>query len=108
MYVRDTASNRSLWTQRGQRFLCDLMAGSSRLSHMVHEFERALRGTAPADARALTGKIRSAADAQDLWHLRADIVAVVTRAYDRWEAQTRLDDLDSLFDHAGPRSQVPA
>jgi hypothetical protein len=42
-------------------------------------------------------------DRQDLWHLRADIYALVKQTYHRWEAQVRIDELDDLFDSSRPR-----
>jgi len=104
VYVRDMDSTHSLWPQRGHRFAAGLAASSSRLSHMINEFERALRGTLPADARDLLSRIRAARTKLDLWDLRADVHALVQRAYDKWEAQARLDDLDSLFDPPRLRS----
>jgi tartrate dehydratase beta subunit/fumarate hydratase class I family protein len=98
MYVRNMDSTRSLWKQRGQRFVAGPSAISTRLSQMISEFERALRGTPAAAALALQGRIRSVRSKQDLWHLRADVHALVVQAYDKWEAQTRLDELDELFD----------
>jgi hypothetical protein len=98
MYVRDCDATLSLWKQHGQRLFSGLAANSVRLSHLMHEFERALRGTAWPAALALQGQIRSARSVDDLWHLRADVRALVTQSYDKWEAQTRLDDLDALFD----------
>jgi hypothetical protein len=97
-------STRSLWKERGHRFAAGLAASSSRLSHMINEFERALRGTLPADALALQSKIRAARTNIDLWDLRNDVHALVKQAFDKWEAQTRLDELESLFDSSGPRS----
>jgi hypothetical protein len=102
MYVRDMDATDSLWPQRGHRFAAGLVAGSSRLSHMINEFERALRGTLPVDARDLRSRIRAARTQLDLWDLRPDVHALVSRAFDKWEAQVRLDDLNSLFDF--PRS----
>jgi hypothetical protein len=108
MYVRDMESTRSLWKERGHRFAAGLAASSSRLSHMINEFERALRGTLPADARTLLAEIRAARTKLDLWDLRSDVHALVQHAFDKWEAQTRLDDLNSLFDQPGPRSVLSA
>jgi hypothetical protein len=71
---------------------------------MINEFERALRGTLPADTRALLAEIRAARTKLDLWDLRSDVHALVQHAFDKWEAQTRLNDLNSLFDQPGPRS----
>jgi hypothetical protein len=88
MYVRDMDSTDSLWPQHGHRFAAGLVGSTSRLSHMINEFERALRDTLPADARTQL----------DLWDLRLDVHELVRRAYDKWEAQVRLDDLNSLFD----------
>jgi hypothetical protein len=96
-------STRSLWTERGQRLISSLAAVSPRLLHMISEFERALRGTPPAAAVALQSRIRAVRDRQDLWHLRADIYALVKQTYDRWEAQVRIDELDDLFDSSRPR-----
>lgn len=104
MYVRDMDSTRSLWKQRGHLFAAGLAASSSRLSHMINEFERALRGTLPADALALQAKIRAARTKLDLWDLRTDVHALVQQAFDQWEARVRLDDLNSLFDPPGWRS----
>ena len=98
MYVRDMDSTHSLWPQQGHRFAAGLVANSSRLSHMINEFERALRGTLPADARDLRAKIRAARTKLDLWDLRVDVHELLRRAFDQWEARSRLDDLNSLFD----------
>jgi hypothetical protein len=103
MYVRDCDATLSLWKQQGQRLFSGLAANSVRLSHLMHEFERALRGTAQPAALALQGRIRSARSLDDLWHLRADIQTLVTQAYDKWEARFRLDELDALFDTLPPR-----
>jgi hypothetical protein len=65
---------------------------------MAHAFEHALRGTLPADARDLRSRIRAARTKLDLWDLRADVHDLVRRAFDQWEAQVRLEDLNSLFD----------
>ncbi len=104
MYVRDSDGTLSLWKQRGQRLFSGRPANPSRLSQLMHEFERALRGAPPASTSELKGRIRSARSKHDLWHLRGDVHALVTRTYDKWEAQTRLDELDDLFDSAEPRS----
>jgi hypothetical protein len=108
MYVRDSDATLSLWKQRGQRLFSGRPAKAARLSQLMHEFERALRGTPLAAAGALKGRIRSARSKHDLWHLRADVHKLVMQTYDRWEAQTRLDELDDLFDTSEPRtSQFP-
>src|SRR5262245_12335009 len=98
MYVRDMDSTHPLWPQQGRRFVAGLAASSSRLAHMINEFEHALRGTLPADARDLRSRIRAARTKLDLWDLRLDVHELVRRAFDKWEAQTRLDDLNGLFD----------
>jgi len=103
MYVRDMEFTDSLWPQPSQRFAAGLVASVSRLSHMINEFERALRGTLPADARDLRARIRSARTKLDLWDLRPEVHELVRRAFDPWEARARLDDLNSLFD--APRSR---
>lgn len=108
MYVRDMDFTDSLWPQRSHRFAAGLVGSSSRLSHMINEFERALRGTLPADARDLQAKIRAARTKLDLWDLRVDVHELVRRAFDKWEAKIRLDDLNSLFDLPGPRSVLSA
>jgi hypothetical protein len=107
MYVRDMESTHSLWPQQGQRFAAGLVASASRLSHMINEFEHALRGTLPADARDLLSRIRAARTKLDLWDLRLDVHELVRSAFDKWEAQGRLDDLDSLFDAPRPRGAAP-
>jgi hypothetical protein len=94
----------SLWPQQGQRFAAGLVGSSSRLAHMIHEFERALRGTLPADARDLLSRIRAVRTKLDLWDLRSDVHELVRRAFDPWEARMRLCDLNSLFDP--PRGRV--
>ena len=66
MYVRDMEFTDSLWPQPSHRFAAGLVASVSRLSHMINEFERALRGTRPADARDLRARIRSARTKLDL------------------------------------------
>jgi hypothetical protein len=104
MYVRNSDPTRSLWNMRGQRCATGLASSSSRLTHMISEFERALRGTPPSDAWALKAKIRAARSKHDLWFLRTDIQALVKQAFDHWEAQVRLRELEALFDSAGPRS----
>ena len=104
MYVRDSDATLSLWKQRGQRLFSGRPANPSRLSQLMHEFERALRGTPLAPASALKGRIRSARSKHDLWHLRGDVYALVMQAYDKWEAQTRLDELGDLFDTSEARS----
>ncbi|MBE7419398.1 MAG: hypothetical protein HS128_16970 [Ideonella sp.] len=104
MFVRDVETSRPLWKQQGRRFVAGLTASTSRLTHMVDEFERALRGTLPADARALRAKIRGARTKLELWDLRTEVHDLVRQAYDKWEAQTRLDDLNSLFEDSGPPS----
>jgi len=108
MFVRDVETSRQLWKQPGRRFVAGLTASTSRLTHMVDEFERALRGTLPADARALRAKIRGARTRLELWDLRTEVHDLVRQAYDKWEAQTRLDDLNSLFEDSGPPSGYSA
>jgi hypothetical protein len=103
MFVRDMDASDSLWPQHGHRFAAGLVGSASRLSHMVHAFEHALRGTQPADARDLRSRIRAARTPLDLWDLRRDVHDLVRRVFDKWEAQTRLDDLDGLFDPPRPR-----
>ncbi len=66
--------------------------------------QRALRGTPPPAALALQARIRAVRAKQDLWHLRADIYALVKQTYDKWEAQIRIDELDDLFDSSRPRA----
>jgi len=102
--VRDMDSTRSLWKERGQRLVTGLAAVSPRLLQMIGEFERALRGTPQAAASALQGRIRGVRDKQDLWHLRAEVYALVKQTYDKWEAQIRIDELDDLFDSSRPRA----
>jgi hypothetical protein len=104
MFVRDVETSRSLWKEHGRRFVVGLAASSSRLTHMVDEFERALRGTLPADARALRARIRGARTKLELWDLRTEVHDLVRATFDKWEAQTRLDDLNSLFETPGPPS----
>jgi hypothetical protein len=104
MFVRDMESTDPLWPQHGQRFAAGLVASSSRLAHMINEFERALRGTRPADARDLLSRIRAARTKLDLWDLRGDVHDVVRRAFDPWEVRMRLEDLDGLFDALQTRS----
>ena len=106
MYVRDMDSTDSLWPQR-HRFAAGLAASASRLAHMINEFERALRGTRLADARDLCPRIRAARTQLDLWDLRLDVHQIVCQAFDKWEAQVRLDDLNSLFDPPRSRSLGP-
>jgi hypothetical protein len=108
MYVRDMDATHSLWPRPGHRFASGLVAGSARLSHMINAFEHALRGTLPADARDLRSRIRSARTQLDLWDLRLDVHDLVCRAFDKWEAQVRLDDLNSLFDAPRPRGVLSA
>jgi hypothetical protein len=103
MYVRDMEFTDSLWPQPSLRFAAGLVASVSRLSHMINEFEHALRGTLPADARDLLARIRSARTKLDLWELRSDVYELVRRTFDTWEARARLADLNSLFDP--PRSR---
>ncbi len=98
MFVRDMEFTDSLWPQQGRRFAAGLVASSSRLAHMINEFERALRGTLPVDARDLLSRIRSARTKLDLWDLRGDVHELVRRTFDPWEARVRLADLNSLFD----------
>ena len=98
MYVRDMEATDSLWPHQGQRFAARLVASSSRLAHMINEFERALRGTRPADTRDLLSRIRGARTKLDLWDLRSDVHELVRRAFDAWEARTRLGDLECMFD----------
>lgn len=103
MYLRNMDSTHPLWKRRSHLFAAGPAAGSVRLSHMINEFERALRGTVPADALALQTKIRSARTKLDLWDLRADVHVLVRQAFDQWEARVRLEDLNSLFDPPTPR-----
>jgi hypothetical protein len=98
VYVRDMNSTLPLWTERGQRSSSGSAPASPRLLQMIGEFERALRGTPPRAALVLQARIRAVRGKQDLWHLRADIYALVKQAYDKWEAQIRIDELDDLFD----------
>jgi hypothetical protein len=98
VFVRDMEVSESLWPQHGQRSAAGLVASSSRLAHMINEFERALRGTLPADARDLLSRIRAARTKLDLWDPRSDVHLLVRRTFDAWEARMRLEDLDSLFD----------
>jgi hypothetical protein len=51
----------------------------------------------------LQARIRAVRDKQDLWHLRADVFALVRGTYDKWEAQRRLDELEDLFGASRPR-----
>jgi len=104
VYVRDMGSTRSLWSQHGQRLIAGPAAASPRLLQMIGTFERALRGTPPPAALALQTRIRAVRAKQDLWHLRADIYALVKHTYDKWEAQIRIDELDDLFDSSRPRA----
>jgi hypothetical protein len=108
MYVRDMDSTHSFWPRPGHRFAAGLSASSSRLAHMINEFEHALRGTLPADTLTLRAQIRAARNKLDLWDLRADVHALVQQAFDQWEARMRLDDLNSLFDRPVHRSASAA
>jgi hypothetical protein len=103
MFARDMNSTRPLWQERGQRLIGGLSV-SPRLVQMIGEFERALRGTQPPAVLALQARIRAVRSKQDLWHLRADVYALVKQTYDKWEAQTRIDELDDLFDASRPRA----
>ncbi|HEX6721295.1 MAG TPA: hypothetical protein VF107_06980 [Burkholderiaceae bacterium] len=98
MFVRDMEFSDSLWPHQGRRFAAGLVASSSRLAHMINEFERALRGTPSADARELLSRIRCARTKLDLWDLRTEVHELLRRAFDPWETRMRLDDLNSLFD----------
>lgn len=102
--MRDMGSTRPLWRPYGQRLIAGPAAVSPRLLQMISEFERALRGTPPPAALALQARIRAVRGKQDLWHLRADIYALVKQTYDKWEAQIRIDELDDLFDSSRPRA----
>ena len=97
-------STRPLWRERGQRLIAAPAAVSPRLLQMIGAFERALRGTPPPSALSLQARIRAVRGKQDLWHLRADIYALVRQTYDKWEAQIRIDELDDLFDSSRPRA----
>jgi hypothetical protein len=104
VYVHGMGSTRPLWNQSGQRLINASASASPRLLQMIGIFERALRGTPPPAALALQARIRAVRGKQDLWHLRADIYALVKQAYDKWEAQIRIDELDDLFDSSRPRA----
>ena len=104
MYVHNISPTLPLWKEHGQRQVTGPAAVSPRLLRMIGEFERALRGTAPAAALALQARIRAVRGKHDLWHLRAEVYALVRQAYDKWEAQGRLDELDDLFDPSHPRA----
>jgi hypothetical protein len=104
VYLRDMGSTRPLWKEGGQRVIGASASASPRLLQMIGAFERALRGTPPPAAMALQARIRAVRGKQDLWHLRADIYALVMQTYDRWEAQIRIDELDDLFDSSRPRA----
>ena len=108
MYVRDVNATLPLWKEHGQRLVIGLAAVSPRLVQMIGEFERALRGTPAPDALVLQARIRAARHKHDLWHLRADVYALVRQTYDRWEAQLRLDELEDLFDSSLPRAPITA
>lgn len=103
VFVRDLDTTRSLWKQPGRQFTTGLAVGPTRLTHLIHQFEGALRGTPPAQALALQGRIRASASKHELWDLRSEVHALVKQAFDAWEAQSRLAELDGLFDSSGPR-----
>lgn len=98
MYVKDVDATLTLWKQRGSRFTCAGVATAMRLSEMVYDFEYSLRGTPPALSNPVRSQIRGVRDKQDLWDLRAEIFALVARCFDRWEAQSRVDELNRFFD----------
>jgi len=104
VYVRDINATLPLWKEHGQRLVTGLAAVSPRLLQMIGAFERALRGTPRPAALLLCARIRAVRDKQDLWHLRADVYALVRQTYDKWEAQLRIDELDDLFDGTRPRA----
>lgn len=104
MYARDMGTTLPLWKEHGHRLVTGLATVSPRLMQMIGEFERALRGTPPAAAIALQARIRAVRDKQDLWHLRADVYALVRDTYDKWEAQLRLGELEDLFGASRPRA----
>ena len=104
MYVHNINTTLPLWKEHGGRHISGLTAMSPRLLRMIGEFERALRGTPLAIALPLQARIRAVRGKQDLWHLRAEVYTLVRQAYDKWEAQGRLDELDELFDASHPRS----
>ncbi|MBE7426634.1 MAG: hypothetical protein HS106_11405 [Ideonella sp.] len=103
MYVRDINVTLPLWKDRGQRLVTGLAAVSPRLVQMIGAFERALRGTPRPAALLLCARIRAVRHKHDLWHLRADVYALVKQTYGKWEAQLRIDELDDLFDPSHPR-----
>ncbi len=103
MYVRDVGATLPLWKDHGQRLVTGLAAVSPRLVQMIAAFERALRGTPRPASLLLCARIRAVRHKHDLWHLRADVYALVRQTYDRWEAQLRIDELDDLFDLSHPR-----
>lgn len=77
---------------------------SARMAHLVAEFENALSGLDSPEVLRLLVRIQQARSKTDLWHLRANVFDLVSRALGQHVAQTRMQDLNALFESSGPRT----
>jgi hypothetical protein len=98
MFEKSWAPTGSLWPQARTRYVSGPAAAVAKLSLMLDEFERALRSVHGTQADALRLRIRGASSKDDLWYMRSEIFDIVSRHFDQWEAQSRLRDLDALFE----------
>jgi hypothetical protein len=77
---------------------------NARMAHLIGEFENALRGLESPEALRLLARIQSTRSKTDLWHLRANVFDLVSRALGQYAAQERMQDLNALFESSGPRT----
>ena len=75
-----------------------------RLAHLMDEFEYALNGLETPESMRLRARILCAKSKADLWYLRADVFDMIALAMGQFEAQTRLESLNELFESSGPRT----
>jgi hypothetical protein len=97
-------ANRALWGQFRPKAHRNFSPRADRLAHLVNEFEQALLGVSTPTSQLLRRKIQRAKSKSDLWYYRTDVFDIVSHAFGQWEAESRLDRLNDLFESTGSRS----
>lgn len=98
------------WLDGGWSHVCDRAgppAGQPARSSLTRVRTTFLEGVADIPglrSADLQRRIRAASGLQDLWHLRAEIFALVSHTHDQAEAQQRLASLNRHFPTRSARS----
>lgn len=89
------------WSRVSDRAGPPARSGATRVRTTFLECVADIPGLRSAD---LQRRIRAASGLQDLWHLRAELFALVSHTHDQAEAQQRLASLNRHFPTRSARS----